>query len=178
MRAKGSSEGSVFKTNDGYGIRWPENGKRPQKTGFRTKTEARRWFAENVAPRLGRSGPSNEITYDVFCEIFLARHGATIADSTRVTLADRLAHSRKRFGDWTLRRTRGRIRRRCRLAGRIRRRAAVPRHLRDATGALSRGSVEVPRPQPRRRRREEPTAASGGDHALHRRRGRRDRAGA
>ena len=82
MRAKGSSEGSVFETNDGYGIRWPENGKRPQKTGFRTKTEARRWFAENVAPRLGRGGPSSEITYDAFCEIFLARHGATVADST------------------------------------------------------------------------------------------------
>ena len=94
---------SVFQTRDGWGIRWPENGKRPQKTGFRTKTEARRWFAENVAPRLGRGGPSNEITYDAFCEIFLARHGATIADSTRETLADRLAHSRERFGGWTLR---------------------------------------------------------------------------
>ena len=82
MRAKGSSQGSVFKTRDGFGIRWPENGKRPQKTGFRTKTEARRWFAENVEPRLGRGGPSNDITYDAFCEIFLIRHGATIADSS------------------------------------------------------------------------------------------------
>jgi hypothetical protein len=34
--------GSVFKTRTGeYGIRWPEGGKRPQKTGFTTKTAAR-----------------------------------------------------------------------------------------------------------------------------------------
>ena len=40
------ARGSVFKTRTGYGIRWPEDGKRPQKTGFATKTEARHWFAE------------------------------------------------------------------------------------------------------------------------------------
>ena len=101
MRAKGSS-GSVFKTRDGFGIRWPENGKRPQKTGFRTKTEARRWFAENVEPRLGRGGPSNDITYDAFCEIFLIGTGPRSPPPRCVTLADRLAHSRSRFGDWTL----------------------------------------------------------------------------
>jgi len=94
--------GSVFKTRNGYGIRWVENGKRPQHTGFATKTEARRWFAANVTPRLGRGRPSGEISYDAFCEIFLARHGATIAASTKDTLAGRLAHSRDRFGSWTL----------------------------------------------------------------------------
>jgi hypothetical protein len=26
--------GSIFKTKDGVGIRWPEDGKRPQRTGF------------------------------------------------------------------------------------------------------------------------------------------------
>ena len=35
-----STAGSIFKTKDGYGIRWPEDGKRPQRTGFATKTEA------------------------------------------------------------------------------------------------------------------------------------------
>ena len=67
------TRGSVFETPRGYGIRWPANGKRPQRTGFKTKTEARRWFAENVAPGLGRGGPSNEISYDEFCEIFLVK---------------------------------------------------------------------------------------------------------
>ncbi len=47
--------GSVFRTRKGdYGIRWPEGGKRPQRTGFATKTDARSWFRENVAPEVAR----------------------------------------------------------------------------------------------------------------------------
>lgn len=46
--------GSVFKTRAGaIGIRWPENGKRPQQTGFANRTAANRWFQENVAPPEG-----------------------------------------------------------------------------------------------------------------------------
>ena len=45
--------GTIYKTARGYGIRWPENGRRIRRPGFKTKTEARRWFADNVAPRLG-----------------------------------------------------------------------------------------------------------------------------
>ena len=78
--------GSVFKTADGYGIRWPEDGKRPQRTGFTTKTEARRWFAANVALRLDRGSPSPDITFDGFCDLFLERHGATVSERTRATL--------------------------------------------------------------------------------------------
>jgi hypothetical protein len=84
------------------GIPWPENGKRPQRTGFKTKTEARRWFAENVVPRLGRSGPSSEITFDAFCDLFLSRHGATVGKRTKETLEERLSASRDEFGSWTL----------------------------------------------------------------------------
>ena len=100
--------GSVFATRDGYGIRWPEDGRggraggRRQRTGFRTKTEARKWFAEQVAPRLDRAAPSPEITFDAFAELFLARHGATVSKRTRDTLAERLAPARKTFGAWTL----------------------------------------------------------------------------
>jgi integrase len=96
------TRGSVFATKDGFGIRWPENGKRPQKTGFRTRTEARRWFADNVAPRLRRAAPSAEISFDGFCDLFLERHGATVAARTRQSLEERLASSRKQFGSWTL----------------------------------------------------------------------------
>jgi hypothetical protein len=36
------TRGSTFAARDGStGIRWPEDGKRPQKTGFANKTEAR-----------------------------------------------------------------------------------------------------------------------------------------
>jgi integrase len=96
------TRGSVFKTRNGYGIRWPENGGRPQRSGFATKKEARRWFARNVAPKLGTGAPSAEISFDAFCEVFLERHGATIAKRSKDSLEERLASSRKQFGTWTL----------------------------------------------------------------------------
>jgi integrase len=96
------TNGSVYRTAGGYGIRWPEDGRRPHHAGFRTKTEARRWFAANVAPRLDRGSPSPDITFDAFCELFLERHGATVSERTRTTLEERLAPARRVFGDWTL----------------------------------------------------------------------------
>jgi len=58
------TRGSVYKTRGGYGIRWPEDGKRQFKSGFASKTDARRWFAETVAPRLRRERrtPSSALT--------------------------------------------------------------------------------------------------------------------
>ena len=91
-----STSGSVFRTATGYGIRWPEDGRRPQRAGFKTKTEARRWFADNVAPRLDRGAPSPEITFDAFCELFLARHGATVAERTRRDALERLPRRGRR----------------------------------------------------------------------------------
>ena len=96
------TRGSVFPAADGtVGIRWPENGHRPQKIGFVTKTEARRWFDENVAPRLRHSAPSPDMTFDAFCDLYLARHGAS--KPTIKTLTDWLVAPRARFGDWSLR---------------------------------------------------------------------------
>jgi integrase len=103
-----TTRGSIYPTRDGYGIRWPENGERPHQPGFRTKTEARRWFAKNVAPRLDRgTSPSAEISFDEFCELFLARHGATVSASTRQTLAERLVPARATFGTFKLRELEG-----------------------------------------------------------------------
>jgi integrase len=99
--------GSVFKTPNGFGIRWPEQGKRPQRTGFKSRTDARRWFADNVAPRLVRGAPSAEISFDRFCDLFLERHGATVAPSTKRTLEERLSASRTKFGSWALRELEG-----------------------------------------------------------------------
>ena len=94
--------GSVYRTATGYGIRWREGGRRPHQAGFRTKTEARRWFAENVAPRLDRGAPSPEISFDAFCDLFIERHGATVSKRTKETLRERLAPARKAFGTFTL----------------------------------------------------------------------------
>jgi integrase len=96
------TRGSVFPTKDGYGIRWPEDGKRPQRTGFRTKTQARQWFTANVEPRLARGTPSGEITFDAFCDLFLERHGATVSPRTKQTLDERLRSALKAFGTWRL----------------------------------------------------------------------------
>jgi len=101
------TRGSVYSTGRGFGIRWPEDGRRMCRSGFTTKSEARRWFADNVAPRLRRGAPSAEITFNLFCEMFLERHGATVAARTKRTLEDRLVPARARFGSWTLRELEG-----------------------------------------------------------------------
>lgn len=99
--------GTVYATRNGYGIRWPEDGRKYRRVGFATKTEARRWYAETVAPRLGHRRPSPEITFDAFCDAFLKRHGATVAPATKRTLEERLAPARDVFGEWTLRELEG-----------------------------------------------------------------------
>jgi integrase len=101
------TQGNVYRTATGYGIRWPEDGHRPHQAGFTTKTEARRCFAENVAPRLDRGAPSPEISFNRFCDIYLERWGPTVADSTRGTLEEWLSPAREQFGDWTLRELEG-----------------------------------------------------------------------
>jgi integrase len=101
------TRGSVYRTRSGYGIRWIEEGRRPQRAGFASKTEARRWYSENVAPRLRSGAPSPEIAFDAFCDLFLDRHGATVAPRSRDTLAERLRPSRAVFGTWTLRELEG-----------------------------------------------------------------------
>ena len=95
-----AQSGNVYTTRNGYGIRWREANQRRFQSGFRTKTEAKIWFREQVAPRLHRGPPSAEISFDDFCELFLARH--TGAPRTVATLRDRLTPARNTFGDWKL----------------------------------------------------------------------------
>lgn len=97
------TRGSVYATKSGYGIRWPENGGRRFHAGFATKTEARRWFTDNIAPRLRTHAPDPTITFDAFCDLFLDRHGATISPRSRETLTERLTSARETFGSWPLR---------------------------------------------------------------------------
>jgi hypothetical protein len=61
----------------------------------------------NVASRLRRGAPSAELTFDAFCDLFLERHGATVAPATKRTLEERLAPAREHFGTWTLRELEG-----------------------------------------------------------------------
>jgi hypothetical protein len=96
--------GSIYKTATGYGIRWQADGRRHHRAGFRTKTEARRWFAENVAPRLDRGGPvPAELTLAEVVELYLERHVVGVRRRTIDTLRDRLRHAIAAFGDEPLR---------------------------------------------------------------------------
>lgn len=97
------TRGSVFRETKGtYGIRWPEEGQRPQRGGFRTKSDARDWFDENVKPRLRSGGPSAEITFATFTAVYLARWEPTISDRTARTLREWLAPVKDQFGSFTL----------------------------------------------------------------------------
>lgn len=96
-------KGSVYQEPNGtWGIRWPEQGRRPQKGGFRNRTAARDWFDEHVAPRLRRGGPSGEITLKVFTSIYLDRWAPTVADRTVRTLREWLVPGLATFGAFTL----------------------------------------------------------------------------
>lgn len=95
--------GSIYTTKTGYGIRWKEAGQRPHQAGFKTKREARRWFVENVAPRLRHGhAPSPHITLKDFSTEYLSRWGADVSDRTVVTLSEWLQPALERFGTWTL----------------------------------------------------------------------------
>jgi len=63
-------------------------------------------------PGVTSGGPETEtdgssITFDAFCDLYLVRHGATVAKRTKDTIAERLARSRAVFGSWTLRELEG-----------------------------------------------------------------------
>ncbi|HEY2657255.1 MAG TPA: site-specific integrase [Solirubrobacteraceae bacterium] len=94
--------GTIYPTKGGYGIRWPENGKKSQQAGFRTRTEAREWFNKKIKPRLGRHGPSADIAFDTFCVEYLERWGVDVSTRTKATVEEWLAPARERFGRWTL----------------------------------------------------------------------------
>ena len=143
--------GSVFSTGDGYGIRWPEGGRRPQHTGFKTKTEARRWFAANVAPRLdrGESGIVPELTLAEFVDLFLERHAGTVRpkDHRRAALASERCHRdvRERAAARPATDERG-DRRPGRRSSRQRSRFGIVAALRQALGAAVRWGYMTPEP--------------------------------
>ena len=96
------ARGSTYRVKNGIGIRWVENGKRQHKSGFKNKTAAHDWFDREIAPRLGRGGPSAQITFEDFCREFLARYKTTATAKSIRTLTERLAPAREHFGRWTL----------------------------------------------------------------------------
>ena len=99
------TQGSIYRTATGCGIRWPENGKRQHQDGFRNRTEARRWFSEHVAPRLDRGEPGlgPSLTLAEFVPLYLERHAAGVRARTIEALRWRLGVAMEAFGDVPLR---------------------------------------------------------------------------
>ncbi len=81
--------GSVYSTPSGKGIRWLEDGKRRHQSGSH-KTEAHRWFAENVAPRLTTTSPVERDHLRRLRRPVPGRHGATVMPRTKETIEERL----------------------------------------------------------------------------------------
>jgi integrase len=98
------AQGSLYRTKTrGWGIRWLENDRRRHRSGFETKREARRWFEDEVRPRLrGRRRERPHSTLEAFVETWLTAHAADVEASTIATLRYRLAHAIERFGDVSL----------------------------------------------------------------------------
>ena len=96
--------GSPFRTPRGWGVRWKENGRRPQKSGFASKSDALRYFRETVAPRLGRASTIDPgITLAAFVDLYLETHALNVEASSLAVLRDRLRRATATFGDVTLR---------------------------------------------------------------------------
>jgi hypothetical protein len=72
-----AQRGNVYETRDGYGIRWREGGQRRYQSGLRTKTEARMWFRDEVAPRYtaARRAPRSRSTRSSSCSSSATRDG-------------------------------------------------------------------------------------------------------
>jgi hypothetical protein len=100
MPADRGQQGSPYPTRSGYGIRWRENGKRRFRSGFETKRDARRWFEDEIRPRLrGHKRESSSSTLSEFVETWLTAHAADVEPGTITTLRFRLAHALDAFGD-------------------------------------------------------------------------------
>jgi integrase len=100
-------QGSVFTMRDGKrkGIRWVEDGERQQKSGFRSATEARKWWRDEIASRLNAGVSTREQTLEEFFEEYLATHGG--ADRTKAKLREDMASAIAVFGEKTLRELEG-----------------------------------------------------------------------
>ncbi len=96
--------GQVYKTSTGYGIRWYDaTGLRRRRSGFKSRSDARRWYAEVERPRLrGETPRATHLTFAELAERYLLTHAVGREASTMTTLRQRLAHPVRAFGELKL----------------------------------------------------------------------------
>jgi integrase len=93
----------VYKLADGsFGVQYRlPDGTRRRRSGFRNRTEARRWHAENILPAVngGRPAAAAELTLAELVERYVKRHEAIRSPRTIRTLRERLARPLHVYGD-------------------------------------------------------------------------------
>ena len=95
--------GSVYKTGNGYGLRYYDtDGVRRRRAGFKSKSEARSWFANVEQPRMRGGLVDEPLTLAEFAERYLARYEAVRAPATAKSLRWRLVRPLREFGDVAL----------------------------------------------------------------------------
>jgi integrase len=98
------ARGSTYRTTSGFGIRWYGPKGRQYKSGFRSKSEARKWWDETIRPQLdGRRVAPPDVTFGALCERYLRAHSAGVQPRTLRTLRERLRRPLEAFGDTPLR---------------------------------------------------------------------------
>lgn len=139
------AQGSLYATSSGCGIRWLENGRRRFRSGFETKRDARRWFEDEVRPRLrGRKRESSTSTLAEFVET-RTRRTSSPERSRRCAIAWR---TRSR-GSATFRSPTSKVRRSRSRHGELRFPAsAQPGYVGAQAGARRCGCVGVDRREP------------------------------
>jgi integrase len=96
--------GQVYKTSTGYGIRWyDEAGERRRRSGFKSRSEARRWYEEVERSRMrGDIACPAQMTFAELVERYLKTHAVGREASTMTTLRERLGYSVCPFGQLRL----------------------------------------------------------------------------
>src|SRR5262249_22001732 len=97
--------GSVFRTPRGWGVRWRENDRsRAQETGFANKSDALRYYRDEVRPRLesGSTLDPRKVSFREHAERYLEAHAVGREAGTITTLRERLKRANAAFGDLSL----------------------------------------------------------------------------
>lgn len=95
-----TQRGQIYRTSTGYGIRWyDETGRRRRRSGFNSRSDARRWYEEVERQRMrGDVVRPAQMTFAELVERYLKTHAVGREGSTMTTLRERLNHSVTAFG--------------------------------------------------------------------------------
>lgn len=89
-------QGQIDGKPGAYRLRWyDKDGKRHSKQPFKSKSEARKWYRENVE---GETTQAKDVTVAEFIEVFLERHSANVRPRTVASLRERLGHVKRDYG--------------------------------------------------------------------------------